>query len=41
MLNWIVLNRTVYIYEKGFGIKWPKIVDKPKKKKNKQKKNNQ
>ena len=27
MLNWIVWNRTVYVYENGFGIKYPTKVD--------------
>ena len=29
MLNWIVWNRTVYMYKNGFGIKWPAMVDMP------------
>ena len=27
--NWIVWNRTVYMYKNGFGIKWPIVVDVP------------
>ena len=27
MLNWIVWNRTDYLYENGFGIKLPTKVD--------------
>ena len=29
MLNWIVWNRTVYMYKNGFGIKLPKMIDMP------------
>ena len=29
MLNWIVWNKTVYMYKNGFGIKEPMIVDMP------------
>ena len=29
MLNWIVWNRTVYLYENGFGIKSPTKIDMP------------
>ena len=29
MLNWIVLNRTGYLFKNGFGIKWPTKVDMP------------
>ena len=27
MQNWIVWNRTVYLYTNGFGIKYPTKVD--------------
>ena len=27
VLNWIVWNRTVYMYKNGFGIKQPTMVD--------------
>ena len=27
MLNWIVWNRTHYLYKNGFGIKYPTTVD--------------
>ena len=27
LLNWIVWNRTVYIYKNGFGIEWLIMVD--------------
>ena len=30
MLDWIVRNRTVYLYKNGFGIKQPIKVDMPK-----------
>ena len=29
MLNWIVLNRTDYLHENGFGVKSPTKVDMP------------
>ena len=29
MLNWIVWNRTVYLYKNGFGIKLSTKVDMP------------
>ena len=29
MLNWIVLNRTDYLYKNVLGIKWPTKVDMP------------
>ena len=29
MLNWIVLNRTDYLYKNGFGVKEPTTVDMP------------
>ena len=29
MLNWIVWNRTVYLYKNGFGIKYFTKVDMP------------
>ena len=29
MLNWIVCNRTVYMYKNGFGISLPTMVDVP------------
>ena len=29
MLNWIVWNGTVYMYENGFGIEWPSVVNMP------------
>ena len=29
MLNWIIWNRTVYLYKNGFGIKSPTKVDMP------------
>ena len=29
MLNWIVLNKNVYVNENGFGIKLPTMVDMP------------
>ena len=29
MLNWILWNRTVYLYKNGFSIKQPTMVDMP------------
>ena len=29
MLNWTVFNRTDYLHENGFGVKWPTKVDMP------------
>ena len=29
MLNWIVWNKTVYMYKNGFGIKEPTMIDMP------------
>ena len=29
MINWVVWNRTVYMYNNGFGIKQPTIIDAP------------
>ena len=34
MLNYIVWNRTVYMYKNGFGIKYRTMVDMPNKQKN-------
>ena len=30
LLNWIVWNMAIYLYENGFGIKWPTNPIKPK-----------
>ena len=29
MINWIVWNRTVYMYKNGFGVRWPTMIDMP------------
>ena len=41
MLNWIVWNGTVYMYKNGFGIRYTKMVDMPKKTKKQTNKHNQ